>query len=178
MAHTHPSNPSKLAETSEGVLSVNAPASGSVSPSKLFDDSRPRSTSFVENPTRKEFKVPNPLKSLKLLWSKDTALITLIFGIFYMNLSSLQTSTSTLLIGLYGISDLQAGLIYLPSGIGSCIGAYGAGKSVNASELTSLSAAPILLIMAPNILWIHPLLTPTSTRSDNGLRLPRNSTAE
>jgi hypothetical protein len=57
----------------------------------------------------------------------DSALITLIFGIFYMNLSSLQASTSTLFIEIHGISGLQLGLVYLPSGIGSCIGAYGAG---------------------------------------------------
>lgn len=92
---------------------VNSPANGLAVPN--------------ENPTPKQLRIPNPLESLKLLWAKDTALITLIFGIFYMNLSSLQASTSTLFINLYGISDLQAGLIYLPSGIGSCIGAYGAG---------------------------------------------------
>ncbi|KAL3608850.1 hypothetical protein FPOAC2_03861 [Fusarium poae] len=70
----------------------------------------------------------NPLDSLKLLWAKDTVLITLIFGIFYMNLSALQASTSTLFISVYGVSGLQLGLIYLPSGIGSCLGAYGAGR--------------------------------------------------
>ncbi|PTD02821.1 Quinidine resistance protein 1 [Fusarium culmorum] len=70
----------------------------------------------------------NPLDSLKLLWAKDTLLITLIFGIFYMNLSALQASTSTLFISVYGVSGLRLGLIYLPSGIGSCLGAYGAGS--------------------------------------------------
>lgn len=78
--------------------------------------------------TSRRLRLPNPLKTLKLLWAKDTALITLIFGIFYMNLSSLQASTSTLFITTYEISGLQLGLIYLPSGIGSCIGAYCAGK--------------------------------------------------
>lgn len=81
-----------------------------------------------ENATRKGFHVPNPAKSLKLLWAKDCILIVLIFGIFYMNLSCVQASTSALFIDLYGITELKAGLIYLPSGIGSIIGAYGAGE--------------------------------------------------
>lgn len=71
----------------------------------------------------------NPLDSLKLLWAKDTLLITLIFGIFYIKLSALQASTSTLFISVYGVSGLQLGLIYLPSGMGYCLGAYGAGKT-------------------------------------------------
>lgn len=81
----------------------------------------------TEHHTRSRWKLPNPLLSLKLLWAKDSILITLIFGIFYMNLSSLQTSTSTLFADLYHVSGIQLGLVYLPSGIGSCIGAYGAG---------------------------------------------------
>ncbi|KAI0437234.1 MFS general substrate transporter [Xylaria telfairii] len=84
-------------------------------------------TMSQEDNTKKHFRVPNPLRSWKLLWARDTALITLIFGVFYMNLSSLQASLSTLFINLYGITEIQAGLIYLPSGIGSCAGAYGAG---------------------------------------------------
>jgi MFS family permease len=83
------------------------------------------------NPPRaRKFQIPNPIASLKLLWAKDTILITLIFGIFYMNLSCLQASTSTLFIQLYGISEFKAGLVYLPSGIGSCIGVYCCGKTI------------------------------------------------
>ncbi|KAH6636428.1 major facilitator superfamily domain-containing protein [Chaetomium tenue] len=74
------------------------------------------------------FKFPNPLASLKLLWAKDSALITLIFGVFYMNLSSLQATTSTLFVEIHSISGIGLGLVYLPSGIGSCIGAYYAGN--------------------------------------------------
>ena len=76
----------------------------------------------------KPFRIPNPLASLKMLWAKDTALITLIYGVYYMNFSCLQASISTLFINLYGLSELKAGLIYLPFGIGSCIGAYCSGS--------------------------------------------------
>lgn len=77
---------------------------------------------------RQPFRIPNPLTSLKMLWAKDTALITLIYGIYYMNFSCLQASISTLFISLYGLSEVKAGLIYLPFGIGSCIGAYCSGS--------------------------------------------------
>lgn len=74
------------------------------------------------------------MASLKLLMAKDCISIVLIFGIFYMNLSCVQASTSTLFMDIYGISELKSGLIYLPSGIGSIIGAYGAGKDFNFSS--------------------------------------------
>lgn len=80
--------------------------------------------------TTRRFRLPNPFESLRLLCAKDSALITLIFGIFYMNLSSLQATTSTLFIEVHRISGLQVGLVYLPSGIGSCIGAYCAGMII------------------------------------------------
>ncbi|KAK3687268.1 hypothetical protein B0T22DRAFT_509877 [Podospora appendiculata] len=69
--------------------------------------------------------------TMRLLWAKDTALVTLIFGVFYMNLSSLQASTSTLFVQIHGISGIGLGLVYLPSGIGSCIGAYYAGRLID-----------------------------------------------
>ncbi|OAL51551.1 MFS general substrate transporter [Pyrenochaeta sp. DS3sAY3a] len=84
-------------------------------------------TTKVETPDKRKFHVPNPTASLRLLAAPDCLLITLIFGIFYMNLSSLQASLSTMFIRFYGISETQAGLVYLPSGIGAIIGAYGAG---------------------------------------------------
>ena len=76
---------------------------------------------------RKPFRIPNPFASLKILWAKDSAILTLIYGIYYMNFSCLQASMSTIFIGLYGLSELDAGLVYLPFGVGSCIGAYSSG---------------------------------------------------
>jgi MFS family permease len=78
--------------------------------------------------TESRFRLPNPLGSLKLLWAKDSALIRLIFGIFYINLSSLQAFTSTLFVQVHNVSGIEVGLVYLPSGISSCIGAYYAGE--------------------------------------------------
>jgi MFS family permease len=82
-------------------------------------------------PCRKPFHIPNPLASLKMLFAKDAILITLIYGIYYANFSCLQASLSTLFIEIYIISELQAGMCYLPFGVGSCVGAYCSGTIMN-----------------------------------------------
>ncbi|KAL4988373.1 MFS general substrate transporter [Aspergillus falconensis] len=79
----------------------------------------------------RKFRIPNPLAMLKILADRNTLLITSIYGIYYMNFSCLQASLSTLVIDIYGFSELNAGLVYLPFGVGSCIGAYCSGKIMN-----------------------------------------------
>lgn len=63
--------------------------------------------------------VPNPIACLKLLSRKDTFIVVTAGGIIYMAYSCLQASLSTLCIEIYGIGQLEAGLIYLPFGFGS-----------------------------------------------------------
>lgn len=82
-------------------------------------------------PIEKTFRFPNPLTSLRILWAKDSIMITLINGVYYMNFSCLQASMSTLFIKIYGLSNLNAGLIYLPFGVGSCVWAYCSGSHCN-----------------------------------------------
>lgn len=67
---------------------------------------------------------PNPLKCLLVLREKDTVLIVSINGIFYMTYSCIQASLSSLFIGLYGFTELKAGMIYLPFGFGCVIASY------------------------------------------------------
>jgi MFS family permease len=84
-----------------------------------------------DEPVRRGFHIPNPLVSLKILWAKDAILITFINGIYYMNFSCLQASLSTLAIKIYGYSELEAGLLYLPFGIGSILDTNCAGVVMN-----------------------------------------------
>jgi hypothetical protein len=83
---------------------------------------------LVAEPQRKPFRFPNPLSSLKLLLAKDTFLVTLIFGVWYMTFSCLQASMSVLFIDIYKLSELNTGLVYLPFGVAAVIGAYCAGN--------------------------------------------------
>ncbi|RFU23948.1 hypothetical protein B7463_g12393, partial [Scytalidium lignicola] len=78
--------------------------------------------------TRTRWQVPNPLTCLKVLLLKDSFLVILVLGIVYMTYACLQTSLATLFIQIYGFDELQAGLIYIPFGIGCALAAWGAGK--------------------------------------------------
>ena len=99
---------------------------------KILKQERASSTleeepSRSDEPAKRAFRLPNPLASLKLILAKDAFTIMLIYGIFYMNFTLLQASLSTLIIRLYGYSEVIAGLMYLPFGCGSILGAYSTG---------------------------------------------------
>ncbi|KAL8833636.1 MAG: hypothetical protein Q9170_004157 [Blastenia crenularia] len=98
-----------------------------------FESIRPRHIEEGASPDqpderpKSKFRIPSPLASLKMLWAQDTALITTIYGVYYMVFSCLQASLSPLFINLYHLSETKAGLIYLPFGLGSVLGAYCSG---------------------------------------------------
>lgn len=69
-------------------------------------------------------RCPNPLNSLNVLSEKDTLLIVLVNGIFYMTYGCIQASLSSLFINIYGFRELEAGLIYLPFGLGCLIASF------------------------------------------------------
>jgi MFS family permease len=130
------------------ITSFRSPEQVLYSPEK-DSDSGTEPVSLPEDGRRtRRLKFPNPLASLKLLWAKDSALITMIFGVFYMNLSSLQASTSTLFVQIHSIDGIELGLVYLPSGIGSCIGAYHAGMyDVRPGDQLRLSPARLSVVV-------------------------------
>ncbi|RYO99670.1 hypothetical protein DL765_010924 [Monosporascus sp. GIB2] len=67
---------------------------------------------------------PNPLACLKLLFVKDVSIVLLCNGIFYMTYCCMQASLSTLFIDIYGYEELQAGLVYIPFGLGCLASVY------------------------------------------------------
>lgn len=101
-----------------------------------------RSKGFDENKEKAlppKFRIPNPLSALKILASRSSVLITAVNGIYYMDFSCLSASMSTLFIDEYKLSELQVGLVYLPFGIGSCVGAYCSGTAHPLSPAFCLS---------------------------------------
>lgn len=78
-----------------------------------------------------------------MLWEKDTALITIIYGIYYMDFSCLQASLSPLFIEIYDLSEFNAGLIYLPFGVGSVAGAYCSGTIVSPFPPSEAPSSPL-----------------------------------
>ena len=70
---------------------------------------------------KRGWHVPNPCACLKVLSRKDTFIVVTAGGIIYMAYSCLQASLSTFCIEIYGLGQLEAGLIYLPFGFGSIV---------------------------------------------------------
>ncbi|KAI0544437.1 major facilitator superfamily transporter [Xylaria curta] len=71
---------------------------------------------------------PNPLASLKLLLELDLFILLLCNAIYYTAGACAQTSLSSLFIEVYGYKELQAGLIYIPFGLGALASVYIWGK--------------------------------------------------
>lgn len=66
--------------------------------------------------SKREF--PNPFRSLTILLRKDNAVITLACGLLYVAYTCINASLSVLFIDIYHLNQWQAGLVYLPFGLG------------------------------------------------------------
>ncbi|MCJ1337330.1 hypothetical protein MMC09_002612 [Bachmanniomyces sp. S44760] len=73
-------------------------------------------------------QLPNPFTCIRVLLRRDTAIVVFTLGVLYTLYSCLQASLATLFIGLYDLTELQAGLIYLPFGLGCAMAAYFTGR--------------------------------------------------
>ncbi|KAI0835351.1 multidrug resistance protein [Hypoxylon sp. FL0890] len=72
-------------------------------------------------------RVPNPLKSLAILVRKDNAVIIFGCGILYVVYTCINASLSVLFIDIYHLNQWQAGLIYLPFGLGGMVSTFFSG---------------------------------------------------
>jgi hypothetical protein len=84
-----------------------------------------------EAPRHRERRVPNPLKSLKLLLRKDNAALILAGGIIYTVYSCINTALSTQFIKIYDLNQWQVGLIYLPFGLGGTLACVFSGRLID-----------------------------------------------
>ncbi|KAK2598707.1 hypothetical protein N8I77_012099 [Diaporthe amygdali] len=76
------------------------------------------------------FHIPNPLRSLKALLRKDNAVIVVAWG----------STLSTLLIERYGLTEWQAGLIYLPFALGGTASTFFSGYLLDTAYSKARSA--------------------------------------
>ncbi|KAL8993621.1 MAG: hypothetical protein Q9169_006209 [Polycauliona sp. 2 TL-2023] len=74
------------------------------------------------------WRMPNPLKSLTILIRPDNAIIITAAGLLYVIYTCINTSLSVLFINIYHLNQWQAGLIYLPFGIGGTISTFYSGQ--------------------------------------------------
>ena len=76
-------------------------------------------------------RLPNPLRSLTILLRKDNGVIAIACGLLYVVYTCINASLSVLFIDIYGLNQWQAGLIYLPFGLGGTISTLFTGKLMN-----------------------------------------------
>ncbi|CAN9368342.1 unnamed protein product [Alternaria alternata] len=74
------------------------------------------------------WRMPNPLKSLMILKRLDNVVIILACGFLYTVYTCINASLATLFVDLYHLDQLQAGLIYLPFGIGGAASTFVSGR--------------------------------------------------
>lgn len=79
-------------------------------------------------PPKPKFRFPNPLACLPVLANRGSLLVIFITAINYAVKAALQTSLDAQCVEIYGLNYIQAGLVYLPSGVGGGFGSYGAGS--------------------------------------------------
>ena len=120
-----------LPETSRSIVS-----NGSLSISGVhkvpFRFMRPGADEHRANPQNQDSRRTSFHKAFSLclqtLRQKDKLIVLSTLAILYMTYACLQASLSTSFIHIYHFSDLQAGLIYLPFGLGCAFMAYLTGK--------------------------------------------------
>ncbi|PGH13283.1 hypothetical protein AJ80_06393 [Polytolypa hystricis UAMH7299] len=97
--------------------------------SVLKSPSLPKKDVDLEEPMpKRKFRIPNPLTSIPILFNKNSLCVILVGSIYYSVTRTLSASLSTQCIELYGLNYLEAGLVYLPSGIAGVISSYTTGK--------------------------------------------------
>ncbi len=75
----------------------------------------------------RKWRMPNPLKSLTIITRRDNAIIIVACGILYTIYVCITMSLSVLFIDIYKLNQWQAGLIYLPFGIGGTVSTFFSG---------------------------------------------------
>ncbi|KIW93379.1 uncharacterized protein Z519_05984 [Cladophialophora bantiana CBS 173.52] len=102
-------------------------------------------------------RTPNPLGSVHIFLQKESATVILINGVFYSAYCCLQASLSSLFITIYGYKELEAGLIYLPFGVGCFV----------ASLLSSKYESTLFNIYPKPTLLLYPVINTVSTSKGN-----------
>ncbi|KAL2069215.1 hypothetical protein VTL71DRAFT_15553 [Oculimacula yallundae] len=122
-----------LPETARGVV-----GNGSSNPPSYSRLIAPLRRSFgisvaaVNSPPRTRTRsFPNPLKSLSLLMGKDNAAVVFAGAFLYTTFCCIPASLGSLFVDIYHLNQLQAGLIYLPFGIGCSLAAIASGKLID-----------------------------------------------
>lgn len=82
-------------------------------------------TDQTTDPTqRRKITFPNPLKSLRVIFHRDTGAVLSISAIYYATYYTIQASLPSIFIDIYALNELEIGLCYFAIGIGVVLGGY------------------------------------------------------
>lgn len=93
----------------------------------LVDYMRRPKVNQQESAPKRKLRFPNPLRTLVVIFEKEMGLILLINSCLYLGFILVAATLSTLFKDIYGYTDLEVGLCYLPYGAGCCVAVVGQG---------------------------------------------------
>ncbi|KAI0521380.1 chloramphenicol resistance protein [Xylaria bambusicola] len=88
-------------------------------------------TFAAEPPQKRPARMLNPLRSFRILFYKDSFIVLLLSGIFYLIYYCVQASITNKLKEIYGFDESVIGACYLAIGVGVIIGGFVNGKVMN-----------------------------------------------
>ncbi|KAK6333896.1 hypothetical protein TWF730_004079 [Orbilia blumenaviensis] len=100
-----------------------------VSPKESWAPSR-KSASNGRKRTLRDM-VPNPFRSVLIIFNKDVSIILLVMSIFYASFYAVMASLPKLFSAIYGYNELEVGLCYLAFGSGGIISSIVTGKIID-----------------------------------------------
>jgi multidrug resistance protein len=117
-------------ETARSIVANGSIPAHGINKAPLFFPHRPLDEDKTSEQTRRRltFRLPNPFKSLKLVFYKDAAMVLWMSAIYYTAYYCVQASIPTLFVDIYGFSELEIGVSYLSIGVGVACGGYTNGK--------------------------------------------------
>jgi hypothetical protein len=80
-----------------------------------------------------KWRLPNPFKSITILFRKDNLVIITACGLLYVVYTCVNTSLSVLCVEIYDLTQWQAGLIYIPFGAGGIVSTFVSGPLMNSA---------------------------------------------
>ncbi|WYZ45118.1 hypothetical protein EsH8_VIII_000434 [Colletotrichum jinshuiense] len=88
--------------------------------------SRSESAAAAGQPKRK-LRFPNPIRSVKIIFEKEMGLVLAYNSLLYVAFICVAATLGTLFREIYGFTDLELGLCYLPYGAGCVVASLGQG---------------------------------------------------
>ena len=92
---------------------------------------------------RRKLRCPNPLKTARVLMEKDVAIVLIFNSLVYTSYYCVTSSLPSLFSGIYGFTDLQIGLAFIPYGAGCTVASFLCGKLMDINYKRVAKAANV-----------------------------------